>query len=167
MGIESGGVLVGLHDSGNPVSFLDNVKKLRESLESYLSSDFEDPNLLRDLKLNLQRVLAQHQKIINRPTKLSPEEIKAEAMLKEMVGRGTEEKKRGILAEMFSPLVKIFKSRDDNYFDKIFAQILSNAKFNIPVIDRAHVEISTAAGPKTLIDPSSRPERKAFDERSK
>ena len=154
---ESNAILVDLHPTVHQNSFLENVKSLRKSLDVYLTNDVENPDLLNDLKLSLKRVLDQHQKIINRPIKLLPDEIKAEAMLKEMMGRGTETKKQGIMSALFEPLVKIFKGRESNYCDQIFSQILANAKFNIPVIDRAKEVERT--GRKSLIEPEEGPKK--------
>lgn len=161
MNKENNTLSIDLHESATASSFLDNVKRFKASFDRYLSKEDEDKDLLSDLKQNLHRVLVQHQNIITRPTKLSPQEIQAEALLKEMIGRDPEVKQQGKLASLVAPLIKIFKGKTENLADKIFAQILANAKFNIPVLDRAKSE--TASNRKLLIERPDHHQKKTLD----
>ena len=118
-------------------NFLENVNQLKLLLKKYLSDDSENIQMKLALKKQLEAVLAYHQQIRKRPTKLGASEIEAETKLKAMMGRGTESQKNSTLARLFAPLVKVIQSRKKTNSEKVFDQLLANAKFTIPVINRA------------------------------
>ena len=140
MNKDNSSLLISIHSASvNANNFLKNVSKLKLLLEEYLSDDSESPGMKLTLKAQLDKVLLYHQKIRNRPTKLTKDEIEAEGLLKEMIGRGTSMRKQGFLANFLAPLVKIFGVKQKTHKDQIFDQLLANAKFTIPVINRANI----------------------------
>jgi len=151
-------IIITTHDPLERRTFLHSVRRLRSQLENYMKNP-DDSESKKTLESQLKSTLLMHSNIRNRGTKLLAEEIQAENMLKEMIGRGTQSQHMGKFGELVNSITKLIKfGSKRSHQEQIFDQLLARAKLNsLPAISQ---EIPNAQqqllGPKKPIDSSTR-----------